>query len=210
MRLRPDSADSSMCAILRSVCRICSAIGPRLRPPVAGPTGPMPERKIYSPTRMPGECGRLALRETLRFGLAGSITLRGSGSVMGPASLSSQGNAVDLDLVAADQCSAIDSSGRWIVREELAIDRIHVVAFQHRIDQHVDLHGFGERGAGCFQQLRHLGQNLPGLRGHCTVPPLVDCRVVCDYAGKEDEIARVDRVGQRTRRVLRGIDYLPR
>jgi len=34
MRSKPEPADSSMCAMLHSVCRICSAIGPRLRPPV--------------------------------------------------------------------------------------------------------------------------------------------------------------------------------
>src|SRR4029077_13976087 len=76
IRSNPEPADSNMCAMLFNVCRICSAIGPRLRPPVTGSTGPIPERKMYSPTRRPGECGRLALREPLSFGLRGLITLR--------------------------------------------------------------------------------------------------------------------------------------
>jgi 2-iminobutanoate/2-iminopropanoate deaminase len=41
---------------------------------VTGSTGPIPERKIMSPTRMPGECGRFALRDTLSRGLTGSIS----------------------------------------------------------------------------------------------------------------------------------------
>src|SRR3954471_17852366 len=104
MRSRLDPAASSMCSILRNVWRICSVIGPRLRPPVTGSTGPIPDRKIRSPTRTPGECGRFALRDTLSRGLAGSITLRATGSVIGWSVIDlGQRDAVDFDLVAADQ-----------------------------------------------------------------------------------------------------------
>src|SRR5262249_402867 len=116
-----------MCAILRSVCRIWSAIGPRFRPPVTGSTGPMPDRKMSSPTRTPGECGRLALRETLSLGLAGSITVRCRRAVIG----SRERHAFDLDLAAADQFGAADRASRGIRREELAIDGVHIVVLQH-------------------------------------------------------------------------------
>src|SRR5262249_23516501 len=131
IRSRPDPADSSVCSILRSVCRICSGIGPRLRPPVSGSTGPIPDRKMYSPTRMPGECGRLALRETLRLGFVGSITLRSTPSVIGSPRYSSQRNAFDLGLVAANKPGAADGPRRRIDREEFAIYRVHVFVFQH-------------------------------------------------------------------------------
>src|SRR5215469_12693182 len=134
-RSRADPADSSMWDMFRSVCWICSAIGPRLRSPVAGSTGPMPDRKIMSPTRMPGECGRLALRDTLSRGLTGSITLRERSSVIG----SCQRDAVDLDLVAADQPGPAHRPGGRIAREELAVHVVHVPVFQHRIDQYVNL-----------------------------------------------------------------------
>src|SRR5947208_4408193 len=157
MRSRPDAADSSICAILRSVYRICSAIGPRLRPPPTGSTGPSPDRKIYLATRMPGECGRLALRETLSLGFTGSITLRSTPSVIGPPRCSSQRNAFDLDLLSANEPGAADGPRRRIDREELAIDRVHVFVFQHRIDQRIDLDHLGERAAGGFQQMAHVG-----------------------------------------------------
>src|SRR3954452_3450848 len=151
MRSRPDPADSSMWPMFPKVRRICSAIGPSLRPPVTGSTGPIPDRKIMSPTRMPGEWGRLALRDTLSRGLTGSITLRETGSVIG----SGQRHAVDLDLVAADQPGSANRPGGRIAREEFAVHVIHVPVLQHRIDQHIDLDYLGERRTGRSQQLRH-------------------------------------------------------
>src|SRR5215471_4605635 len=115
---------------------------------------------------MPGECGRLALRETLSLGFTGSITLRSTSSVIGPPRCSSQRDAFDLDLVAANEPGAADGSRRRIDREELAVDRVHVLVFQHRIDQRIDLDDFGERGAGGFEQFAHIDQDLPRLGGY--------------------------------------------
>src|SRR5215472_9989061 len=154
-----------MCSIFRKVCPIWLAIGPSLRPPVTGSTGPMPDRKITSPARMPGEWGRLALRDTLSCGLAGSITLRERGSLIG----SGQRDAIDLDLSATDQPRAAHRPGGWFVGEERAVHVIHVSVFQHRIEQDIDLNDLGERGAGSVQQLRHILQNLPRLVGYRTL-----------------------------------------
>src|SRR6516164_8922095 len=99
---------------------------------------------------MPGECGRLALRETLSLGFTGSITLRSTPSVIGAPRCSSQRDAFDLDLVAANEPGAADGPRRRIDREELAIDRVYVLVF-HLIDQPnrsaIDLDDLGERGA---------------------------------------------------------------
>src|ERR1700732_4954541 len=140
IRSNPEPADSNMCAMLFNVCRICSAIGPRLRPPVAGSTGPIPERKMYSPTRMPGECGRLALRETLSLGLVGSITVRERCPVI----VSGQRHAFDLDLAATAELGAADRARGRVHWKELAVDLVHVVVLQHRVDQHVDLDRLGK------------------------------------------------------------------
>src|SRR4029078_4305506 len=99
---------------------------------------------------MPGECGRLALRETLSFGFAGSMTPRcsrsGGSSPAAPAkamqSISTlwargslrYGDAFDLALVAADQLGAAHRPGGRIGPEELAIDGVHVLVLEHRID----------------------------------------------------------------------------
>src|SRR5437764_13110061 len=107
---------------------------------------------------MPGECGRLALRETLSLGFVGSITLRSTPSVIGSPRCSSQRDAFDLDLVAANKPGAADGPRRRIDWEELAIDRVHVFVFQHRIEQRIDLDHLGERGAGGFEQFAHVGQ----------------------------------------------------
>src|SRR5262245_59030623 len=101
---------------------------------------------------MPGECGRLALRETLSLGFTGSITRRSTPSVIGALTCSSQRDAFDLDFVSANKPGAADGPRRRIDREELAIDRVHVLVFQHRIDQRIDLDDLSERGAGGFQE----------------------------------------------------------
>ena len=81
-RSSEEPADSSIWRMLPSVMRTCAPIGPWKRSPVAGSIGPMPDRKMKSPTRMPGTCGRWALRDTLSRGLCGWITERASVSVM--------------------------------------------------------------------------------------------------------------------------------
>src|SRR5438045_9142829 len=97
---------------------------------------------------MPGECGRLALRETLSLGFTGSITLRSTPSVIGAPRCSSQRDAFDLDLAAANEPGAADGARRRVDQEELAIDRGHAFVFQHRIDQRIDLAELGARGGG--------------------------------------------------------------
>src|SRR5580704_13382020 len=188
-----EPADSSMCAMLLNVCRICAAIGPRLRPPVAGSTGPIPERKMYSPTRTPGECGRFALRETLSFGLRGSITLRESRPLIALC----QRYAFDLDLASAAQLGAADRAGRRVDRKELAIDLVHVVVLQHRVDQHVGLDHLLQGGACRLEHLRHGGEYLPCLRRHGAVHSFAGGRIDSDQAGHEDERARSDRRRER-------------
>src|SRR5262249_49234254 len=106
-RSRDEPADSSMCCILESVVRIWSAIGPWLRSPVSGSIGPIPDRKTYGPTRIPGTCGRLALRETLRRGFFGSIAERGSFAVIG----SHQGRAFDDHFRVVGKARAADGAG---------------------------------------------------------------------------------------------------
>src|ERR1700730_9311396 len=67
---------------------------------------------------MPGECGRLALRDTLSLGFTGSITLRSTPSVIGAPRCSRQRDAFDLDFVAANEPGAAYGPRRRIDREE--------------------------------------------------------------------------------------------
>src|SRR5262245_58104654 len=134
-RSRDEPADSSMCCILESVVRICSAIGPCLRSPVSGSIGPVPDRNMYGPTRIPGTCGRLALRETLRREFFGSITERGSFSVIG----SHQRRAFDDHFRIVGKARATDGTGgRW-VGKETGIDLVHIRRFQEAMQEHVHL-----------------------------------------------------------------------
>src|SRR5258707_13083663 len=99
---------------------------------------------MYSPTRMPGECGRLALRETLSLGLVGSITVRESCPVI----VSGQRHAFDLDLAAAAELPAADLARGRVHWKELAVDLGLVVVLQHRVDEHLNLDCRGQGKAG--------------------------------------------------------------
>src|SRR5262249_48340981 len=143
-RSRDEPADSSMCCMLDSVMRTCSAIGPRLRSPVCGSTGTMPDKKMYSPTRMPGTCGRFPTREALSKGFLGAIAVRTSPSLIG----SGQRGAFDHDLHAVGKARAAHRPCWRRIRKELDIDVIHVRGFQHAVQQHIDLHDLVE-GRSC-------------------------------------------------------------
>src|SRR6516165_8550707 len=103
---------------------------------------------------------------------------------------SSQRDAFDLDLVAANEPGAADGPRRRIDREELAIDRVHVLVFQHRIDQRIDLDHLGERGAGGFEQFARVGQDLPCFGSHRAARPRAGRRVGRRHTGQKDELAR--------------------
>ena len=83
---------------------------------------------------------RLALRETLSLGLVGSITVRESCPVI----VSGQRHAFDLDLAATAELGAADRARGRVHWKELAVDLVHVVVLQHRVDQHVDLDRLGK------------------------------------------------------------------
>src|SRR6516164_4144008 len=109
-----------------------------MRSPVCGSIGPMPDRKMKSPMRMPGTCGRLALRETLRIGFLGWITERVSLSVI--ASIRQR---------RAGQQEALDVAARRQVAQR-----------RHRVDQGVQL---GARHlAGAIEE-RVLAEEVIGL-----------------------------------------------
>jgi hypothetical protein len=76
-----------------------------------------------------------------------------------PASRTSRGLARGARIPHEPRMTGI--AGRGTTGEELAIDRVHVLVFQHRIDQRVDLDHLGERGAGGFEQFAQVGQDLP-------------------------------------------------
>src|SRR5215469_1683940 len=151
---------------------------------------------------MPGECGRLALRETLSFGLAGSMTLRSRRSDIGLP----QGDAVDLDLVAADQLRAANRARGRIDGKELAVDRVHVVVFQHRIDQHIHLDDPGQRGPSGFEQPCHLGQDMPRLSGDGAVRDAAGDRVDGGHSRQKNEVPAPYRRRHRQHRMVRSDD----
>src|SRR5438105_2541139 len=92
-RSREEPADSSRWRMFVSVWRVSCAIVPGLRSPVSGSVDSMPDRKMKSPARMPGLCGRLKLRETFSLSFFGTMTARlVKGSSLG------EGDGVELHL----------------------------------------------------------------------------------------------------------------
>src|SRR6185503_19951685 len=123
--------------------------------------------------RMPGTCGRLARRDALSTGLAGSMTERGNLSVVigrwNPPQKTVcfdlysryQGSAFDDDLDAVGQACAAHSARGWRLGEESRVDLVHVGRFEHAVHQHVHLHHAVERRSrGLEDQLEVLQDPL--------------------------------------------------
>src|SRR5437762_3484812 len=90
--------------MLASVWRVSCAIVPGLRSPVSGSVDSMPDRKMNSPARMPGLCGRLKLRETLSRSFRGATISRATDMALSPES--DDGDGVELHLERVDDAHA--------------------------------------------------------------------------------------------------------
>src|SRR3982751_6933909 len=108
--------------MLASVWRVSCAMVPGLRSPVSGSVESMPERKMKSPARMPGLCGRLKLRETLRWSFFGTMISR-----LGKVSPSDERDGVELHLERVDDAHAPDRARGRPVGHVLAIDAVQRV-----------------------------------------------------------------------------------
>src|SRR6516162_2796383 len=172
----------------------------------------MPDRNMWSPTRIPGTWGRLAPRETLSRGFFGSTTDRGSFSVIA----SRQRRAFDDHFCAVGKTCATDSAGGRRVGKEDGIDLIHVGRLQHAVQPHVHFHDFIERRAGSLQQLLEVDKNLPSLACRRTAHAFPGPRIDRGEAAHEEKVTaphhRRHRLAEATRRigsVHRGHDYFP-
>src|SRR5919201_571674 len=200
-RSSDEPADSSMCCILASVVRICSAIAPWLRSSVSGSIGPIPDRNMYGPSRIPGTCGRLAPRETLRRGFFGSIAERGSFAVIG----SHQGRAFDDHFRVVGKARAADRTGGRRLGKETGIDLVHVRRLQHAMQEHVHLYDFVERRAGCLQQLLEVDKDLSRFARGRAAPPLPGIRIDRHKAGDEEKVATPDQRRYRRAEAARAV-----
>src|SRR5262245_58802858 len=136
-----------MWRMLVSVWRVSWAIVPGLRSPVCGSVESMPERKMKSPARMPGLCGRLKLRETLSLSFFGTMISR-LAKRLPPLD---NGDGVELHPEGVDDPHAPHGARRRSARNVLAIDAVQRVVLDSVVDHRAHLHQTLERGAGALQ-----------------------------------------------------------
>src|SRR5581483_8209228 len=188
-RSRDEPADSSRWRMLASVWRVSCAMVPGLRSPVAGSVDSMPERKMKSPARMPGLCGRLKLRETLSLSFSGTMTSR-LAKELAP---SDEGDGVELQLERVHDAHAPHGARRRTCGHVLSVDTVERVVLDAVVDHRAHLHQPCERGAG---RLEHELQVLEGavrFAGERAVEPLAALGIHGDDAGDKDVVAGADR-----------------
>src|SRR5216117_2693276 len=135
--------------MLASVWRVSCAIVPGLRSPVSGSVDSMPDRKMKSPARMPGLCGRLKLRDTLSRSFRGATISRATAMALSPES--DDGNGVELHLERVDDAHAPHGARRRRARQVLAVDAVQCVVLDAVVDHRAHLHQALERSAGALE-----------------------------------------------------------
>src|SRR3954467_3738951 len=80
--------------------------------------------------------------------------------------LSGESNALDLDAVAVAELQGAGGTGRWIGREELAPDPVHLVVIRG-VGKYDDyLYDAVETGSGGFEHVPDVTQRLTDLLGN--------------------------------------------
>src|SRR5690242_19459357 len=108
---------------------------------------------------MPGTCGRFARRDALSTGFNGSMTVRVSLSPF----IVRKRRTLDHDFHAvAKPCSAYGAR-RWRLGEKARVNLVHVLRFEHAMQQHVHLDDSRHRRARFFENELEVLQDLSSL-----------------------------------------------